>query len=1219
MDIEGLAAGLEHFDTLLGSPELEPDPSRTDWPSLQTRVSELVHAYRADLLEPVRALLPVIPEDDLARAAASRVARQCGALAALLGASGDLAGAARLCAEGASLARGSDAGALLDAGVDEPEAFATYGHARWLQRRASSRSDKVAKAAKAKAKGQVLKNAADEILRGPKPIQSAPPLFRLNGCGAGLYGSSRHDDDGFYTALYCVCFLWIPVLPLSAYRVRDAGSGSYQFLYRERLGTLARLWRATIASALAGTALFAAYSSYTSSDDYRASEALNAAAAAEARGDRDDALTLYRGVTTSYARTTPGREAASALVRLSLDGLPTPCTESTVEPARRLLAGVLEVPAEARKGEPEERFQKRLAECAQEIDSATLAGARGRLAMLELAADVGASGGDALAPGRAKAEHAIAQQLASSRPVDALAHEIHALDDPEARAGAERLVTTIAPIGSLALEAEDDLDTFERKACNGGQRSPVCDVWKSSIAEAKAVRDALGPVVESGDVKALARLTEAHPKSHEVAVARASMERLQGDTKTALRTLAALGEPGFLTSDAQRVLASIYADEGDLAKADALLTALVEQRLPAFQAAQRAYFPAISRKQAALVAEAQAGLHPSLDQRVQGKSEDEIRELFVAWIAEQVQKDANLAQLRESYVRAGGVVPSVLSLGMLKVRRAADASGAERPVMLRDAEALFLAIRGEAEGDPSFHMGLGQVYHRLGKPDDGEKELAAVLAQKKSYLSMQVAMAYRELGLDVRARAVLEDVHATAKADDERFDAAAARASVAIDMEDRKAWIDRTNPKTEQGRVSRLDVAATIALRDGKRPKAAKLFGEVAAFYERDAKHSAPAANNAAVAYLGRYAATGDMADVRRAVAAQESAVKLQPDNAILVGHLADVVLHLGLVTVLDRFVHTSVLGLERSDAATIVDDLLEGPSKEELKRALSSNAAVRRVLLLSRDEQVLAPGKQSAYVRTRLILGFLGDDAQILELTKRIDAVPAFDASERAESRRKWERHENDVTMRRSATEGLRTCDRRLGDARADGHALTIAVALRLCADAAGFAAVMDLATPHGDEATLLQEARTSSPALGLDAHLAHALLLRGTHTAAREEPALAAAMEQDWRAHGTAMTIQRAVVGTSGAGVLAVLRRNADVVAAVKLIADRRLEDPGTTTYLLAVISGDAKRVTEVLEATNFERLLIQARSAVKLYPGEPAEQARLELVEALAKKAP
>lgn len=89
-----------------------------------------------------------------------------------------MAGAARLCAEGA----------LLDAGADEPDAFVTYGHARWLQRRGDSRSEKVARAAKAKAKSQVLKRAADEILRGPRPIQSAPPLFRLN---AGEEGAVR--------------------------------------------------------------------------------------------------------------------------------------------------------------------------------------------------------------------------------------------------------------------------------------------------------------------------------------------------------------------------------------------------------------------------------------------------------------------------------------------------------------------------------------------------------------------------------------------------------------------------------------------------------------------------------------------------------------------------------------------------------------------------------------------------------------------------------------------------------------------------------------------------------------------------------------------------------------------------------------------------------------------------------------------------------------------
>ena len=52
-----------------------------------------------------------------------------------------------------------------------------------------------------------------------------------------------------------------------------------------------------------------------------------------------------------------------------------------------------------------------------------------------------------------------------------------------------------------------------------------------------------------------------------------------------------------------------------------------------------------------------------------------------------------------------------------KLRRANESSGEARAELLAAAERLFLSIREEAEGVPAYHLGLGQVYHRLGRAD----------------------------------------------------------------------------------------------------------------------------------------------------------------------------------------------------------------------------------------------------------------------------------------------------------------------------------------------------------------------------------------------------------------------------------------------------------------------------------------------------------------------
>ena len=74
---------------------------------------------------------------------------------------------------------------------------------------------------------------ANELSRHLKEVKLAPPLWRLNGFGVGLYGW-LHDPQikcGFIK-LYFISALWIPILPLRAYLVErhETGYHIYQAL-----------------------------------------------------------------------------------------------------------------------------------------------------------------------------------------------------------------------------------------------------------------------------------------------------------------------------------------------------------------------------------------------------------------------------------------------------------------------------------------------------------------------------------------------------------------------------------------------------------------------------------------------------------------------------------------------------------------------------------------------------------------------------------------------------------------------------------------------------------------------------------------------------------------------------------------------------------------------------------------------------------------------------
>ena len=127
---------------------------------------------------------------------------------------------------------------------------------------------------------------------GMKPIKGPPPLVRLNGFGTAMFGKRDLDPEtGTYLKNYGLTLLFIPVLPLSSYRVADAPEGGWYFLGKEPIGGLARMLRITMMVVVALTVLGLYSLAIYDSNDARAERKLKAAAAAASEGDAFEAAT----------------------------------------------------------------------------------------------------------------------------------------------------------------------------------------------------------------------------------------------------------------------------------------------------------------------------------------------------------------------------------------------------------------------------------------------------------------------------------------------------------------------------------------------------------------------------------------------------------------------------------------------------------------------------------------------------------------------------------------------------------------------------------------------------------------------------------------------------------------------------------------------------------------------------------------------------------------
>jgi len=137
-----------------------------------------------------------------------------------------------------------------------------------------------------------------------KPMKGAPPLFRLNGCGTSMLGRRAYDaETGTYVKTLVITLLFIPVLPITSYRVADAQDGGWYFIGKERISPQVRMIRSTLLL----LALFAVLGVFSyarhHSPDATARRAIAAAEAAAAAGDHLDAANkaqMAAGISTDY-------------------------------------------------------------------------------------------------------------------------------------------------------------------------------------------------------------------------------------------------------------------------------------------------------------------------------------------------------------------------------------------------------------------------------------------------------------------------------------------------------------------------------------------------------------------------------------------------------------------------------------------------------------------------------------------------------------------------------------------------------------------------------------------------------------------------------------------------------------------------------------------------------------------------------------------------------
>ena len=1214
--IEQIDAGLDDVFSRLEDEKFDPDPDRADWGRFTSEVRDLHDAFEREVMAPFESVRSELSDLDR-EALGDPIARIGSYVAAVLYASSRTSEAIGLLGKMADLASG-DLVEELRAAERDPANFALLVRGRLLSRRdeydaARGVFDRVVKGSRE----GLLVSAARDARIAAKPLTGAPTLFRFNGFGLGMYGARDHAG-ATYVSTHCVSALWVPVLPLSAYRVVDHGDEGYGFVSRAPLSAFATWYRRAALAAVVGLVAWFGINSYLDSPSRLAAKAYDRAHSAEKSGDTAAAIAGYEAVLETYSHKVEGEVIADtgvALARLYASQVPDPLEPRAVDHAVRVLRRIEQMPTAARNAAIERVVTDEVASWSQSIGTDTVTAAGANLQLIEAAQSAaGLRLSEKFIGQRAVAVTALGKQLADDWPLEALALYMgEGTSDPHIAAVAAPIVDAIGERYSLIRAAKTDLELWAQQAGKVPELAEQAGAVNERLAAASAELDDAErkTVLAIDDAELLAGFLAKRPDDQEVAVVLASVQASSGDIAAAVTTLSSLGKPGWLIPSAQQLLASLYTETGQLEEAGAMLTRILSFRLPRMQRASHAYFEAAQAEQDRLVAQAQSGNIPfDLQQELSGQSDAKQQEIFQNWLTEKLDSNSQLAALKDEYTRYEDVVPMSLNLGMIKLRRANQTTGDARAALLDEAERAFLAIRQDAEGLPSYHLGLGQVYHRLGRPGDGDAEFQHVLARDDPGLALAVSRSYRELGLETRAKEVAAQVYESGKAPF-HYEAASMLGVMSSDLDEAEMWFKRGDQSAPDVRNSLREVQARRFARDGKLAEADRAMAEVAAYHDKQAAHSAVSANNAAIAYMARFQYSGDKKHLVAATRSFDNALRLTADNALLLGNAADLYELVGRVEVIGAWVDLSELQPDSDAIDAIYGTLLSGPMRAQVIERAKKNAFLRKSAALTEQEIVLAPKGIAGY---RRLSGWYATIDAVDKLTRVRDAVVrqgAFDTAESDAARARVQSGEMDEEILARFDQYIATA-RAVAD-RAGGKAPTRAAAQLLLANALERKArLRDDLEQQAEAVAAFRRAAEIWPQMGAENDLANALASLAGMSAAKSSAELSDLWRAERRIYGASTLLFRATSGEHGPAIQATLRQQPELAEAARLTRPAAAGRPSLGHWLLGHLAGDSE--LETLGGKWVERPVERLASeiAARLDANDPGAQFWFEYIQ-------
>lgn len=989
----------------------------------------------------------------------------------------------------------------------------------------------------------------EDFLNDPRrlcsPIKAAPGLQTINGFGTMLYGKRSPAQDGTYAATLWLVFVFLPVIPVVSYIVRDAPGGGWIFYAKTPLTNFLVWWRRVVFAAPVLLILFAVY---MESDYRRETEYLDHAEEAMQSCDYD--RSLWNLVQIRDTQSSGRRDRMNEIAREAIKGALDRCRSSTnagqflgstgskaagvkdwlapdvIERAKECafaLAQQKDGCAAARdiikwatsvSGNERERCAIAIQACGL-CDDATILASTVRWHL------------DAKQPLPIDIVRRLRGHIDKSRykdwDSDALTY-IEAADAKESEPillarvekawkglSSEKGLFAIAskmpePLRNL-LQADEEKnlekrsELIEKMAKPDGLPEPQSS-WHA-VGAARRLARIFGELNERDPIRfpiSRARqwaisAAELAPEDEELLALAMQYLVEEGEYERAVK----LGEKHESYSRIVTWLGVSYSRLGRTPDAARILRPYVQGRLSDYVSLYLRWNKAAEVKKNSLYGLLRTGNAPQdIMQRLDSVPENQVQIEAYKWVHKQMSLDPEISAMERKLRPLGDVHFAALELAMVELTLARELpAGEARQERLKESERLFLEIRKVSEEDETQDLQLGQVYFWLGKEKEGHEIYDRLEKSADGMILYQMGEIYRELGKMEEARRVLELAYGKLPAD-KRESAAIRRALARKDNDDEYEWLKKCNQSDPFVRASLDQLQGSKLLEEGKFADSIQPFTAASKYFESRAESPAML-NNAGNAKQYLAMASGDLGHLNDSVRFLRQANDLSKDNGIILGNF---------VYALERVGYTAIAG--KALRADLLHELPDDDWVEYVQPSLTRTAVIemvksqvelRRAAELADRLTILAGDDDNAYnIRTRYFL-LTGDAAALRKLRESIESAPPSRQESIRVSKEKQAGKESD-SSHRTVERRYKMWTGSLQETKKSGHAPTIAHALVQTASATLAAEEVGIAGATLDSAIgYCEEAVNTFPAPPTWRSMAAFLIIRAARTYAEKD----------------------------------------------------------------------------------------------------------------------